>query len=116
MNTHQNTELYTDTHLQRMLDGFEGPGPQNAAPHFAKLATPELRRKAEGRAHLLMNLSGGYRYSDAVAAAVRETEQIGLEESPDEKFNRQMLEREHMQRCPIWPDTNCNNKFHVRAA
>lgn len=83
-------------------------GDYNAAPYLLKLATPELRLLAVRRAHLGMNLAGG-RYSDAVWEAVQETLRIGTEESYDERFNREMLEREHTARCFI---PSCTHKHH----
>lgn len=72
-------------------------GDVNAAPHLFKLDSIELRERAVSRARLMMNLVGG-RYSDSIASAVTETLRIGLAESPDERFNRELIERERAGR------------------
>ena len=85
---------YTDAALLKIIqDPTASPGALHSAPYLLELPTPELRRRATARAHLSMNLVGG-NYSGAVYSAVQETKRIGLEESPDERYNREIQERE----------------------
>lgn len=102
--------LETDFLTSLIKDPSAAPGPRNAAPYLLLLDTVELRERAVARAQLEMNLSGG-NWSGSVYAAVQETLAIGLQESPAERWNREMLEREHIAKCLVTKET-CPSPMH----
>ena len=89
---------HTDEYLAASLAGDHGLGPQRAANYLKELPTEELRDRAVARAHLRMNLSGGWIYSAAVYEAVKETKVFGLAETLDEAYARSIRELENRRK------------------
>lgn len=67
------SDRYTNEALEADLKstGMINNGARNSAPYLLKLDTPERRLRAVQEAHTLSNLIG-YRYSEAVYAAVKD--------------------------------------------
>lgn len=99
-------QTYADVELIPLAlgQGTNFPGTMRGAKELLAIpaSDPEcvaLRRRADHRASLLMNLQSGWTYSSALHHMVRQTLQIRLAESPDERYNRELLEHEHLRRC-----------------
>lgn len=88
---------YSTEALRAAAASKSGPGHARAAAHLLTLPTEADRRRAANLAHLAGNLRGGV-FSENVRQAVRWLQANPEGEHPDERYNRELLERERAAR------------------